>query len=409
MTLYAYPSTYRLIQYQVDTTVGGTSTIVLNSAVATPAAPSGFIRISRVADPLWKYKIAAKRNASNPYSRTSFDLFIQKSSCQSLITSSKLRSNATMHWAGILPESYDIFDQATDDRALAGIKRKLSMHAGDMNALTPIVELRDLRRTIQATANLSIGMLHALVSLKKRKGLSKAKVLSEASKIWLTFNFGVAPLIADSKRIVESIDHFKNRTDHVMRISSTAERTWKSGHNVLSAYQFPTGAKFRSAGTVHHSISYRYGGAFNMTLRSANDYGITDHLSLGPAALVPTMWELVPFSWVVDYFTNVGQYLDDVFIATPGTVIYLNKTRKYEARGVTNISYEALPGTIILDQVRGACEWRYTEFQRTPLATLPARTLRFKTVDEIGKYWVSKTLNLASILGTGISPTTRKK
>jgi hypothetical protein len=115
------------------------------------------------------------------------------------------------------------------------------------------------------------------------------------------------------------------------------------------------------------------------------------------------------YSWVWDYFTTVGAFLDDVFTSDPSKCIYCVKSELYTAEVVGTVratANRAYPATTKYweDYVDDAVfTGKYFNFQRTPLAKLPNRALRFKTVDEIGFNAVNKVLNLASVLiqGTG--------
>jgi hypothetical protein len=136
-----------------------------------------------------------------------------------------------------------------------------------------------------------------------------------------------------------------------------------------------------------------------MLLKSANDYGAVDHFGLNLPDLVPAAWELVPWSWVVDYFTTVGAYLDDVFSSDPSACRYVCQNRLYRVEVNTDVWWARDNGVKYPDQSEGRSYVELFEFDRTMLSNLPSRSLRFKTLDEIGLNGVNKLLNLVAVLG----------
>jgi hypothetical protein len=294
---------------------------------------------------------------------------------------------------GDAPTSFVTTDPTVSDQALTRFKRKLASHSGAYNGLLPLAELRDLRSTISQAANLTETLLKTLLDIKRTRGASAFRYAADA---WLGYNFGIAPTIADAQQAAKAVSEFLLRQDHTVRLSSGASRTWITGRK-SAGNSGTVGASVSNHAYEENTISYRYTGGFNFTLRSSNDYSAIDHFGLKLPSLIPTAWALVPFSWVFDYFGTVGAYLDDVFIATPGNLQYLNVTRKFQSIGKVRVWHVPDAGVSITQREDTGTQ-EYTEFERTPLTALPHRILRLKTADEVGLYGINKILNLASIL-----------
>lgn len=301
---------------------------------------------------------------------------------------------------GNVPTDTNIVDTAVADMALARFKRKISLHTGEYSILVPTAELREMRGLIRSSAELVTDLVKELLLIKRTKGRSAFRYASQA---WLTYGFGLSPLISDTQAICKALTDYYLRTDHTVRLTGKSERQWVSGTTTKSAYNFPFGCRFVDSSNISHTIGYKYTGAYNFKLRSSNDYGLVDHFNVNLPSLSAVAWELTAFSWVVDYFTTTGAYLEDVTTATSGNLLFLNRNRRYEQKGTSTTRYTANPGTIITSQKIGTTEWKYFEFERTPLAVLPGRSLRFKTADEIGLHSVTKLLNLVAVLGGKIS------
>jgi len=386
-----------------NSTTGGSADQVIDNIHRMDSFATGFDTTISNSNTLYRRQIAKKANASTAYTRNITEYNIPVVRCNSLVRSTNpsikdTRGFHVMRWSGVVPSSFVTTDTACDDRALNKLKRKLSSHTKDFNLIVPLAQIHELRQTVVGAANLTTGLLETLLSIRKTKGKSAFKYASEA---WLTYGFGIAPLVSDTKEICESIQAYLLREDHTSVLTGTDSISWSSGRSTLSSVAGAIGTKFEDHATIHHELSYQYKGGFNFTLRSANDYGVLDHFHVNLPALIPSAWELVPFSWVADYFATVGPFLDDVFTGSPVNAIYLNRTRKYKATGSNFISYKQVNGGIILSQTPGSSQWSYRLFNRTPLASLPRSSLRLRTMDEVGRYSLNKLANLASILGMG--------
>lgn len=355
------------------------------------------------ANPNWRVKVAKRQDASSDYFFSTF----QMSNPPPLVTcSDKILDNpaftntgfCAMRWSGGPPATYPSTDLTVADIALARLKNKIASHQKDFVAMLPLAELRELRGLVRTSSELTIDFLTTLANIKRTRGASAFKLASQA---WLTYGFGIAPLVADTKKASESIAAFLERNDHTVVLSGSHSKTWSTGYVTDSgAGGFYSHAMSHSHTT--HSLSYRYKGGFNFVLGSANNYGVADHFHLKLPTLVPLAWELTPFSWIADYFSTVGAYLEDVFIGTPVKLLYLNRTRKYEAQVTNNIYFALTDSSARFLSKQGAVNaCRYFEFERTSLSALPHRTLRFRTVDEVAQNSLNKLFNLMAVLGSG--------
>lgn len=122
---------------------------------------------------------------------------------------------------------------------------------------------------------------------------------------WLEYSFGWKPLISDIDSAIDEFYHSQWVRPIFTMVKGSAESVdkvvdseggkslgygfWISWYNVLT----------RSA-----SVKY-YG-----TLRSVGNGISNNHLGgFAPWEFVPTIWELIPYSFLVDYFTNIGNII----------------------------------------------------------------------------------------------------
>lgn len=153
-----------------------------------------------------------------------------------------------------------------------------------------------------------VGMLRTLgvnnpsrkVKRKHRSKAAQSKIRSSAtvaSATWLEYYFGWAPLIGDMYSAVEVLTQ-PLPGDHV-RSSATCERS--------RSWTDSSGTSGRSRFTSKLRATYRTGARVqidNLNLFMANQLGLAN-----PVAIA---WELVPFSFVVDWFTAFGNVLESL-------------------------------------------------------------------------------------------------
>jgi hypothetical protein len=157
-----------------------------------------------------------------------------------------------------------------------------------------------------------------------------------------------------------------------------------------------------------YELSYRYVRAFDLLLQSCNDYSLYQQLGLTGPDVFATAYELIPYSWALDYFVNIGQFLDDTFSSPPGNLRYLVLDRRYHVHILIGAKFVLPASSYVVRQTQKPGEADYFEFERSPTTVMPHTSLRLRTVDEMGKYGLSKLANLFSILGKDAPELTRK-
>lgn len=144
-----------------------------------------------------------------------------------------------------------------------------------------------------------IKMFLSVLSISKNdrrfEGWSPRKIAREWSNIWLAYHFGWEPLVKDIHAAVEVVSKpFEPKTIEVKgkkvlcRHYRSWNRTYTSGYCEVSGQ-----VRCKVGATVKVDSQYAY---------VAGRWGIVN-----PAVIA---WELIPFSFVVDWFSNVGDYLN---------------------------------------------------------------------------------------------------
>lgn len=131
---------------------------------------------------------------------------------------------------------------------------------------------------------------------KSRRNLSKLKDKKTLSELWLEYHFGWEPLIGDifsAVNVVQSPFPY----GQPIRSASTMTGSRKDSRSEPGRYRRETDEISQSVTVKHQGLLY----IENPTLWNANRLGLVN-----PASVA---WEVVPFSFVVDWFSNVGQVL----------------------------------------------------------------------------------------------------
>lgn len=136
---------------------------------------------------------------------------------------------------------------------------------------------------------------------RKRNRVSQwtRDVAHNASSYWLQYWFGWSPLASEVFNTVE-----------ILTSSKFAENLWiknvgKSGYAGSHRDRYFTGDDYLRTCDVDYKVRVRVGAELrivNPNVKNLTDLGLTNPVSW--------LWELVPFSFVVDWFTNVGQVID---------------------------------------------------------------------------------------------------
>jgi len=208
-----------------------------------------------------------------------------------------------------------------------------------LQGLTVLGELgktiEGIRKPAQAIRKLLDG--HIVRCRKATKKFSRPGDVAKAwAGSWLEFNYGWVPLSNDVASAVDALDDVFSDTFPTQRIKAsgidTAKRIYSGVHQNQWKYQ-DNGEK---SIIIRYTVGLKYdrSDAGYQSLRSWQD-----RFGLRLDEFLPTAWELAPWSFLVDYFTNVGDLVDAVSTSTE-KVVFVNKTRRIFERWETHINLD---------------------------------------------------------------------
>lgn len=241
-----------------------------------------------------------------------------------------------------------------DNLAKARFYKRLYSAQTKFEGLTFLGELREslrmLRRPAAALWGKNLGYLDAL---GKAKRASPKHWLKTVGGLWLEHSFGWQPLINDCKDAVTAYEQLVRPTPKPVVVSgggiwmndrtSSLGSIWKNGW--LAELNGIKWLQSDCIFTEEHTV--RYKGAVRAQVEAPHWKG-WDLFGFTPQNIIPTAWELLPWSFLVDYFTNIGDILQ-ASITSTRSLVYINKTviQKTRYRGRMVPQLESFGGGLL--------------------------------------------------------------
>lgn len=186
-------------------------------------------------------------------------------------------------------------------------------------ATTVVRAMRHIRRGRFAEAAKTLGMSHVPNGVSRKRS---------AASNWLEYRYGWLPCISSVESAAKATYDLYSRSRFIRHSRGYAEgsapywsgftdySTWNQDYNIASLY---VPGEYAYGGTTHRGVNYHVlrkywrdlrvdvGYVYKITnpnLVYSSQLGLTNPLSVA--------WELVPLSFVADWFVNVGDVLDQL-------------------------------------------------------------------------------------------------
>lgn len=210
---------------------------------------------------------------------------------------------------GVHPATYNRvprFAASTSLIARAELQALLAMRdlGGDLNLAVSFGERREAAKMFQDNL-LRVGRAYRAFRKGDLKGVKRHLSLDwrRTPDRWLEYQYGWKPLLSDVHSAVKAIND-KDRSDPqrlatVVRGTAKAEQSWTSDQPTGNfGFDIRTAARGKAEVRVRLDI---LPDEDEQLLRPLNDLGILNPLNVA--------WELLPFSFVVDWAVPIGDYL----------------------------------------------------------------------------------------------------
>lgn len=300
-----------------------------------------------------------------------------------------------------------------DSRASTGYLQKVRAAQVMVSGPTFLGELRETLRMIRKpAAALQDGIRRHLaeVELRNRENRKRyfnkqpkkyARNLSKiASGLWLENAFGWVPLLHDIDGARKAYDSLFEREDRIIKISAGGHDAKDvSGPPVALGMQAGFISWIFSERKIEH-VTVRYRGAVKaQAATTCADVGA--RFGFTPSEFIPTAWELLPWSFLVDYFANIGDILSALVTDTSQVAwtnrSVINKLDKKSSIVLNEAAILAIIDVGIRKKISvlwspAISRWKHSTVTRAPSA-VPSPELRFTYPGSTGRL-----LNVAALL-----------
>lgn len=182
------------------------------------------------------------------------------------------------------------------------------------NALNAGVFAAEAKKTLQLIRSPLRGAFRILTKIKSRSARSiKERALPGPAAIaeaWLQYRYGLVPLLGDIASATQHLRPFKTRYSDVQAARHSYQTQFDSGRVRFEKFveyylKFCGYTSQRAQISVNAGVRYRFADmTYSEFFRATNSLNLTD---------VPgTVWELVPFSFIADWFVDIQSWLSAI-------------------------------------------------------------------------------------------------
>nr|UJQ85818.1 MAG: hypothetical protein 1 [Leviviridae sp.] len=296
--------------------------------------------------------------------------------------------------------------KASNDAAMQ-IRKKIQDENSTFSGPTFLGELRETAQMIKKPAEALADYLNKAVAnqarKKRRKKGSKrkrdlAKKNSTADAIggsWLELSFGAMPFVSDIAAIAEATLR-RYEEDRIKRVSAVGH-----GENSLSSAIRPASGpdyiKYNRNVERTERVQVKYTVGLRSQVKRSNNAleRVIEQSRMNWSEIIPAAWELLPGSFLLDYFGNIGDILNAHSISL-SNVVWSQKTTRTQCetldKGISMVEYSSSQD-LLMGQM-GESHSTYTSVLREA-ASIPIPEFRFELPGR-----KTQLLNLAALLNT---------
>lgn len=212
--------------------------------------------------------------------------------------------------------------------------------------LKGLVALGEIGETVRmvngAGRGLYQGVRSYLANVIDITGARRAKSPRDLARIigerWLEWSFGWKPLISDIDDGMAAIERLKWRRLPYVRVASARESMEKTPLDpVLKSIAY---YDVRIQPILLKRYGYKIYGLVGVANNPTGSLAHTFGFKLDE--FIPTLWELIPYSFLVDYFINIGAVIDAVSL-NKSSIRWLNEGELRSSELETETSFKHAP------------------------------------------------------------------
>jgi len=370
--------------------------------VADPSGTATFsANISGDAVPNFAEKIRKKVDASSVYSRRDMRILKLKPHVQSASNVGGDTTTWSFGWhnAGHPPTTVVAlnYDEA-DELALRSFYKQLAKSMEQFQALPFLKEIAQTKRLLGETSLRLFnhfynrgGQLGAYARKLKRQGRPWRLASQDLSKRWIEYQFGLQPLISDVAGLSEAC---REPGYPSLVIKGRSPELIVSKINISGPISYHS-CSARYAGFRRSSVRVRYTAGYNISP------SLGDRLGLSLNSIPGAVWEITPWSFLVDYFVDISGFItSQTYASLP--LVYCTKSQQTRILGMFSTGpVDASSSALRWQRYSsfGNLHWECTNYLRQPLSGMPFYMPSVKISD--GMSWGHNS-NISALLGMRI-------
>lgn len=252
------------------------------------------------------------------------------------------------------------------------------------SAPTALGELRETLRMIRSPAKALRQTLEPHISraatAKRRYPKMRGPEFRQAiADSWLETSFGWIPFINDLKQLMRTYQDALNKP-RMMRVNGFAIDQNVKDQFIVGSSNY-TNIRYDTSHRTIGSRFVKYRGVVACETEGV-PWNNWDLFGFTPSEFIPTAWELLPWSFLLDYFSNIGEILEAGVTSLSGLKWYCKSdVSSQTSQTLYSPNFEkthAVLGKLIsLSKSPGYVEWRSSNVSRS-VPQLEYPTLRFE-------------------------------
>lgn len=180
------------------------------------------------------------------------------------------------------------------------------------DALSFVVELKDLASTMDTLFDIA----NAVKKLRER-----SFSIRQAARIHAGYNFGVSPILGDTAKLFNTYNRVKRRVEWLLANAEKWVRVGSSsGHSVdedvfVGGWGYSGWTPGVALVRTHRTYSLRATARARFKRPDVSGWLLHLRTVIGDMSMdkpLSSFWELVPFSWLVDYFVPISGWLKSI-------------------------------------------------------------------------------------------------
>lgn len=182
--------------------------------------------------------------------------------------------------------------------------------AGEQAQFKGMVFTGELRETLRAIRHPAQALRRGIgdyLSYVRKHGWKQplSRRQSWVRRTWLEWSYGWAPLINDCDTAIQEFYHSKWIRPIFVMVRGRG-RQYRLISSEAAAKNLGYGFHISWQNTLQQLAEVKY---YGIIKSHGNGISNAHHYGFSPWEFVPTLWELIPYSFLVDYFTNIGNII----------------------------------------------------------------------------------------------------